>query len=105
SNFTLGRGPAEGGIFAVALQRQTVHQEEAHIAFCRFGHKALGDEITFFTHRLEYLLDIGILARSDLEDVLATRPLQRLEDDALLLRIDEAAYFVDALGDEGFGAY
>src|SRR5690606_6701623 len=68
------------------------------------GHEALRDEITFAADGLEDLVEVGVLGRGNLEDVLAARALQGFEDNALGLAFDEGADFLDAFGNQRFGA-
>ncbi|MNY00050.1 hypothetical protein D3C86_1325300 [compost metagenome] len=100
----LGRHAAKGGIFAVTHQRPAIHHEEADITILRSRQIGLRDQITLKADRFENLVEIGLLAGADLEDVLAAGTLQRLDDDALGVAIGKGAYFIDIARDDRGGA-
>ncbi len=82
------------------MKRATIHQEKADITGRRIGKIPLSDQVTFTAYGLKNLVEIGFLARIDLEYILAARTLKWLQNSALLLLVDKGADFFDAFRDE-----
>ena len=60
ADVALGRNAAKGCVFAVAHQRQAVHQEQAHVTGLGLREIDLRDEIAVAAGRLENLVEVGI---------------------------------------------
>lgn len=82
----------------IAFERPAIHHEKSDVAADRVRQIGLGDQVAGSARRLEDLVEIGLVLGLDLENVLAARPLQRLQDDAVRVVFDEAADFLDASG-------